>query len=141
MVMDEFMSEYIYRYYTYYTIMTLMWWQSLPLTHPLPPAPSVIRVARADQPSGFGFELTFRLQQVDGETIPPKWPAELLQSLARYVFNSENMLCCGDHISWHSPLDRGDSRLQHMLLTQDPQLKATSTSLGGVMFIQVSVNL
>lgn len=96
-------------------------------------------MASADQPSGFGFELTFRVQRLEGENAPPTWPAELLQSLARYVFKSENMLCCGDHISWHSPLDRGESRLQHMLLVQDPQLKAVSTSLGGVFFIQVCV--
>ena len=94
-------------------------------------------MASAGQPSGFGFELTFRLQRGDGETMPPTWPAELLQALARYVFNSENMLCCGDHVSWNTPLDGGDSRLQHMLLTQDPQLKTISLSLGGVMFIQV----
>lgn len=46
------------------------------------------RVARGDSPSGFGFELTFRLKKQAGETSPPSWPAELLQSLARYVFQS-----------------------------------------------------
>lgn len=45
------------------------------------------RVAGSDQPSGFGFELTFRLFSDDcTNTSPPTWPAELLQSLARYVF-------------------------------------------------------
>ena len=39
-------------------------------------------------PSGFGFELTFRLRREPGETAPPTWPATLLQALARYVFQS-----------------------------------------------------
>ena len=46
------------------------------------------RVTRRDSPSGFGFELTFRLKKQAGETSPPSWPAELLQSLARYVFQT-----------------------------------------------------
>ena len=68
--------------------------------------------------SGFGFELTFRLQKDASETSPPTWPAALMQALARYVFQSENILCCGDHVSWHAPLDGSDSRLQHMLMAE-----------------------
>ncbi|MEQ2159493.1 hypothetical protein GOODEAATRI_023491, partial [Goodea atripinnis] len=45
----------------------------------------------ADGPSGFGFELTFRLKREEGETAPPTWPAELMQGLARYVFQSEEL--------------------------------------------------
>jgi suppressor of fused-like protein len=41
-----------------------------------------------ENPSGFGFELTFRLKREDGETAPPTWPAALMQALARYVFQS-----------------------------------------------------
>lgn len=43
-----------------------------------------LRIAGQDQLSGFGFELSFRL--ICQENSPPLWPAELLQSLARYVF-------------------------------------------------------
>lgn len=39
-------------------------------------------------PSGFGFELTFRLKRDSEETSPPTWPANLLQSLSKYVFHS-----------------------------------------------------
>lgn len=88
--------------------------------------------------SGFGFELTFRLRGYSpSETSPPTWPAELLQSLARYVFSSGNMLCEGDHISWHSPLDQQESRIQHMLLAPDPQLPAAKSALGSLHFIQI----
>lgn len=45
------------------------------------------RVAGPDQASGFGFELTFRLDyDTSGPSSPSTWPAELLQALSRYVF-------------------------------------------------------
>ena len=53
------------------------------------------------------------------------------------MFSSDNGLCVGDHVSWHTALDKGDSSIQHMLLTFDPQLKAVKTPLGNVNFIQV----
>jgi suppressor of fused-like protein len=88
-----------------------------------------------DGPSGFGFELTFRLH--DDNEIPPAWPAELLQALARYVFSSGNLLCAGDHVSWHSSLDKQESRIQHMLLALDPELSSVQSELGQVQFLQV----
>lgn len=90
-----------------------------------------------DGPSGFGFELTFRLRREPGETNPPTWPAALMQSLARYVFQSENILCSGDHVSWHAPLDGSESRIQHMLMTEDAQLQPIITPFGVVSFIQI----
>ncbi|KAF6199083.1 hypothetical protein GE061_007108 [Apolygus lucorum] len=88
-------------------------------------------------PSGFGFELTFRLKRDAGETSPPTWPANLLQSLAKYVFNSGNTFCAGDHVSWHAALDGSESIIQHMLLTSDAQLQTISTPCGTVDFVQV----
>lgn len=41
-----------------------------------------------ENPSGFGFELTFRLKREPEDTSPPTWPATLMQSLAKYVFQS-----------------------------------------------------
>ncbi|RLW02163.1 hypothetical protein DV515_00007315 [Chloebia gouldiae] len=90
-----------------------------------------------DEPSGFGFELTFRLKRETGESAPPTWPAELMQGLARYVFQSENTFCSGDHVSWHSPLDNSESRIQHMLLTEDPQMQPVQTPFGVVTFLQI----
>nr|XP_002129739.1 suppressor of fused homolog [Ciona intestinalis] len=93
--------------------------------------------SNSDGPSGFGFELTMRLKREPGESGPPTWPAELLQALARYVFQSENALYSGDHVSWHAPLDNCESRLQHMLMTDDAQLPMVTTPIGSVNFIQV----
>ncbi|CAH1175604.1 unnamed protein product [Phaedon cochleariae] len=87
--------------------------------------------------SGFGFELTFRLKREPTETAPPTWPATLMQSLAKYVFQSGNTLCAGDHVSWHCALDNSESRIQHMLMTTDLQLKAAQTPYGTVDFIQI----
>ncbi|XP_050297866.1 suppressor of fused homolog [Anthonomus grandis grandis] len=90
-----------------------------------------------DSPSGFGFELTFRLKREPGETSPPTWPATLMQSLAKYVFQSGNTLCASDHVSWHCALDNSESRIQHMLMTTDHQLKSAQTPFGTVDFIQI----
>ncbi|KAK3862094.1 hypothetical protein Pcinc_032010 [Petrolisthes cinctipes] len=88
-------------------------------------------------PSGFGFELTMRLKREDGEKSPPTWPAAIMQALAKYVFQSESLLCVGDHVSWHCPLDNSESRVQHMLMGEDPQLGAVTTPNGPVQFVQI----
>ncbi|XP_023012731.2 suppressor of fused [Leptinotarsa decemlineata] len=87
--------------------------------------------------SGFGFELSFRLKREPGETAPPTWPATLMQSLAKYVFQSGNSLCSGDHVSWHCALDNSESRIQHMLMTTDLQLNTAHTPFGTVDFVQI----
>lgn len=46
------------------------------------------RRTSAEEASGYGFELTFRLKKEIGETAPPTWPAVLMQALAHYVFQS-----------------------------------------------------
>lgn len=100
------------------------------------------RAPSPDQPSGFGFELTFRLHgdcssSSAATPAPPTWPAELLQSLARYVFSSGNLLCAGDHISWHSALDNQESLIRHMILAPEPQLPAAKSALGTLRFLQI----
>ena len=97
----------------------------------------IYKINGSGSPSGFGFELSFRLKKGDGETSPPTWPATVMQSLAKYVFNSDNTLCPGDHVSWHSSLDSSDSRIQHMLMMEDPQLGTVMTPFGSVTFVQI----
>lgn len=48
-----------------------------------------------------------------------------------------NTLYAGDHMSWHCSLDGGKSRLQHILMGEDPQLQVTETPYGSVRFIQI----
>lgn len=54
-----------------------------------------------------------------------------------FLFLAESLLCVGDHVSWHSPLDGSESRVQHMLMSEDPQLGSVSTPNGTVQFVQV----
>lgn len=85
------------------------------------------------RPSGLGFELTFRLVRERNEMTPPTWPANVMQQLAKYVFNSGNMLLPGDHVSWHAPLDNGNGRITQILMGKDPELPASiSTPHGDV---------
>ncbi|RWS31318.1 Suppressor of fused-like protein [Leptotrombidium deliense] len=95
------------------------------------------RISGPDTQSGFGFELTFRLKREDDEASPPTWPAAVMQALAKYVFQSDNVLCPGDHVSWHCSLDNSESRIQHMLMMEDPQFGTAITPFGSVTFIQI----
>lgn len=97
----------------------------------------VHRRAPNQETSGFGFELTFRLKKEPSDTNPPFWPAFILQSLAKYVFHTNNIICSGDHVSENRPLDNGNSKIQHMLMTDDPQLGTVYGPLGKVTFIQI----
>ncbi|KAJ6630518.1 Suppressor of fused like [Pseudolycoriella hygida] len=90
--------------------------------------------------SGMGFELTFRLikQTPSSENEkPPTWPANLLQALARYVFQTGNRFVIGDNVPWRKSLDSSTSNIQHMLIANDPQLMRTKTPFGWVDFCQI----
>ncbi|XP_068238037.1 suppressor of fused homolog [Palaemon carinicauda] len=97
----------------------------------------VHEVTGPENPSGFGFELTMRLKREPEEKSPPTWPAAIMQALAKYVFQSESTLCVGDHVSWHCPLDNSESRVQHMLMGEDPELGNVETPNGPVQFVQI----
>lgn len=93
----------------------------------------------SDPVSGMGFELSFRLIKSDNSQIPPTWPSNLMQSLAKYVFTSKNRFCPGDYIPWQKSLDSNDpdSKIQHMLIAEDAQLEKIKTQLGSVIFCQI----
>ncbi|XP_037039200.1 suppressor of fused homolog [Bradysia coprophila] len=91
--------------------------------------------------SGMGFELTFRLIKqtptVTENEKPPTWPANLLQQLARYVFQTGNRFVIGDNVPWRKSLDNSKSNIKHMLIADDPQLVRTNTPFGWVDFCQI----
>ncbi|XP_033163439.1 suppressor of fused homolog [Drosophila mauritiana] len=99
--------------------------------------------------SGMGFELTFRLAKTEVELKqqienpekpqrPPTWPANLLQAIGRYCFQTGNGLCFGDNIPWRKTLDGSTtSKLQSLLVAQDPQLGCIDTPTGTVDFCQI----
>ncbi|MEV6280992.1 suppressor of fused domain protein [Nocardia sp. NPDC051832] len=88
--------------------------------------------------SGWGFEFTVRVATRRGEPQPPMWPAELLQSLARYVFSTEKWFEAGHTMKAAGPLGGAeDSAIRAMAFTLDPELGEIETSHGSVEFLQV----
>jgi suppressor of fused protein SUFU len=90
--------------------------------------------------SGWGFELTFRLgRDPDDDHDPPIWPANLLQNLARYVFETGNWFDAGHHMDINSPIatERDDSAIRAVAFAVDPELGDISTPHGKVRFLQV----
>ncbi len=88
--------------------------------------------------SGYGFELTFRLDRGAEEEEPPAWAINLLQNMGRYVFNSGNIFRSGDYMDANGPICLGsDTRLTALAFIQDPELPAIDTPNGRVEFIQM----
>lgn len=91
-----------------------------------------------EEESGFGFELTFRLARGDDEEEPPAWALNLLQNMARYVFNTGNVFQAGDHLDANGPICLGaDTQLTALAFVTDPQLAEIDTPNGRVQFLQM----
>ncbi|ESP03932.1 hypothetical protein LOTGIDRAFT_110283 [Lottia gigantea] len=97
----------------------------------------VHRQSKRGEASGFGFELTFRLKRNPEEETPPMWPSTLMNRLARYVFQTGNVLHIGDHIPWDSLNGDPESRIAHILIAEDPQLLDLDTQHGVLDFRQI----
>lgn len=91
--------------------------------------------------SGWGFELTFRLQinpLTDNPDEVPYWALHVLQNLARYVFETGNIFQAGEYMPAHGPLKSGSNTLlRSMAFVQDPELAPIRTPNGMVRFTQV----
>ena len=88
--------------------------------------------------SGWGLELTFRLARRAGQDEAPIWPVNFLQNLARYIFDSGNVLWPGHHMDVNGPIaieERTD--LKAAVFVEDPELGAIDTPHGSVRFVQV----
>ena len=91
-----------------------------------------------DKPSGYGFELTFRLARAADEQEPPSWPLNFLQNIARYVFRTGNVFAPGHWMTANGPIAAGtDSLLTEMGFVEDPQLAPVHTPFGDLMFLQL----
>ncbi len=87
--------------------------------------------------SGFGFEMTFRLASPLPPMEEPNWVLNLLQNLARYVFNSGKWF-----EEYHWIPANGPIRLEYetdivgLAFTLDPELPPIESPHGTVEFIQ-----
>lgn len=89
--------------------------------------------------SGWGFEFTIRLARRADETEPPAWALNLLQNLARYVFQSGNWFEPGHHLNLAGPIDadRPATLLCAAGFVLDPELGTIGTPNGTVRFLQI----
>lgn len=85
--------------------------------------------------SGFGFELTMRLPLSENE---PYWAMNVMQNLARYIFESGKWFEAGQYISGQGSIKQEtDSAITSLALQHDPQLAAIDTPHGRVEFLQL----
>ena len=87
--------------------------------------------------SKFGFEMTFRLATALPPAEQPAWVINLLQNLARYVFNSGNRFSNYHWIPANGPIRAGhDTDIVGLAFVHDPVLRAIDSPHGCVEFIQ-----
>lgn len=88
--------------------------------------------------SGFGFEMTFRLLTYDIDKEPPTWPLNVLQNLARYVFQSGNIFQAGHSLPFNGPILLGSpTKIRGGFFVSDDLLGNLETPNGRVEFLQL----
>ena len=88
--------------------------------------------------SGWGFEFTFRLVCDAHETTPPTWPVNLLNNLARYVFNNARPFAVGHRIPLNSSIHAdADSVVRAALFAEDAELGSIQTPFGSLTFLHL----
>jgi len=86
--------------------------------------------------SGYGFELTFRIKKQGDENI--HWAMNLMQNLAKYVFESGKWFEEFHFIPTNSPIRLAyDTDLVGIAFVLDPVLGAIDTPHGRVEFLQM----
>lgn len=90
----------------------------------------------ADDWSGFGYELTFRVGKAAEEENPPLWPVSVMVSLAGARYTAEDY-AAGDTVKT-GPLDgHPECSLTALLIFEDPAFKVLETPFGKLVFLQL----
>jgi suppressor of fused len=88
--------------------------------------------------SGFGFELTFRVARTSADEQAPIWPVNMLQNLARYVFNTGNAFGAGHHLNANGPICLGsDTALRAVAFAPDQGLPQVDSPFGRCDLMQM----
>ncbi len=88
--------------------------------------------------SGWGMELTFRLVREPSNPDAPLWPVSLMQNLARYIFESGNVLAIGDHLDLNGPIAMDEpTNIRAVAFAEDEQLGTIETPHGSLTFVQI----
>lgn len=72
-----------------------------------------------DEWSGFGYELTFRVEKTPQVAEPMLWPIAVMRSLARAAFSGSDF-ASGDTVQTGSLDGRSETRLTALLITDEP---------------------
>jgi hypothetical protein len=88
--------------------------------------------------SKWGFEFTFRLKPFSEDEGEPFWAIEVLNNLARYVFETENWFEENHFVPINEPIRLGtDTEIVGLIFVQDPELGKIDTPHGAVTFLQI----
>lgn len=101
---------------------------------------SEIDAKESDDPdvSGWGFELTVRVEASAAGDEEPTWAVDLLTNLAVYVWTSRHPFAPGHHLALGGPIRLGtDTRLTAAAVVTDPSLGAMTGPFGSIEFLQV----
>ena len=101
---------------------------------------SEIDAKESDDPdiSGWGFELTVRVETTGDSDEEPAWAVDLLTNLAVYVWTSRHPFAPGHHVALGGPIRIDtDTQLTAAAVVRDPVLGETTGPFGFVEFLQV----
>src|SRR5262249_44729566 len=80
----------------------------------------------------------FRLACRPEDETPPTWALNLLQNLARYVFQTGNVFAAGHHITLNGPIAFDEATdITAVVFVEDPELPPTNSPHGSVKFVQI----
>lgn len=88
----------------------------------------------SEGPSGFGYELTFRLAKLPGEQHAPSWPSDVMNTLGRYFLATGARVASGHNLQY---MLKDHCRAQHLVVVEDPELGTIHTPHGTVQFLQL----
>jgi suppressor of fused-like protein len=88
--------------------------------------------------SGWGIEFTLRVSRSPGREQPPTWALNFLQNLARYVFETGNLILPGHTLDLNGPIELdSQTEIRATLFVEDRQLGPIETPNGSLTFVQV----
>jgi len=88
--------------------------------------------------SNWGFEFTFRLKPFQEDKDEPIWAIQVMNNLARYVFQSGRWFEENQYIPANGPIRLNtDTKIVGFVFTLDPELGKIDTPHGEVSFLQL----
>lgn len=91
-----------------------------------------------DEFSKWGFEFTFRIKPFDDDKEDPLWAIEVMNNLARYIYESGRWFEENHFVPANGPIRlETDTDIVGLVFTLDPELGKIQTPHGEVSFLQM----